>query len=57
MKREQVASIVGESSNSGFWALRKNLPIETQQYVPRFLAAAILGRSLGMSASGKKKGE
>lgn len=54
MKREQVASIVGESSNAGFWALRKNLPTETQQYVPRFLAAAILGRSLGMSASAKK---
>ena len=45
VKRFQIASTVNKEKTSDFWHLRYVLPKETAEYVPKFMAAVIIGRN------------
>jgi len=45
VKRFQIASTVNKENSSDFWHLRFVLPKETAEYVPKFMAAVIIGRN------------
>ncbi len=45
VKRYQIASTVNKEKSSDFWHLRYVLPQETAEYVPKFMAAVIIGRN------------
>jgi soluble lytic murein transglycosylase-like protein len=45
VKRYQIASTVNKEKVVDFWHLRFLLPTETAEYVPKFLAAIIIGRN------------
>ena len=43
VKRFQIASTINKEKTSDFWHLRFVLPTETAEYVPKFMAAVIIG--------------
>ena len=45
VKRFQIASTVSKEKVADFWHLRNYLPTETAEYVPKFMAAVIIGRN------------
>jgi hypothetical protein len=45
VKRFQIASTINKEKSSDFWHLRFVLPQETAEYVPKFMAAIIIGRN------------
>jgi membrane-bound lytic murein transglycosylase D len=45
VKRLQIAATVNKERSSDFWHLRSMLPKETAEYVPKFMAAVIIGRN------------
>jgi hypothetical protein len=45
VKRFQIASTINKEKTSDFWHLRFVLPTETAEYVPKFMAAVIIGRN------------
>lgn len=45
VKRYQIASTVHKEHTSDFWQIRYRLPKETADYVPRVIAAIIIGRN------------
>jgi pSer/pThr/pTyr-binding forkhead associated (FHA) protein len=45
VKRKQIATTVHKEHTSDFWQLRYSLPKETAEYVPKFIAAAIIARN------------
>lgn len=45
VKRFQIASTVSKEKVVDFWHLRNLLPTETAEYVPKFMAAVIIGRN------------
>jgi membrane-bound lytic murein transglycosylase D len=45
VKRFQIASTVNKEKSSDFWHIRSRLPNETAEYVPKFMAAVIIGRN------------
>ena len=45
VKRFQIASTVNKEKSVDFWQLRHALPKETAEYVPKFMAAVIIGRN------------
>lgn len=45
VKRLQIAATVNKERTSDFWHLRSMLPKETADYVPKFMAAVIIGRN------------
>lgn len=45
VKRYQIASTVHKEHTSDFWQIRHRLPQETADYVPRVIAAIIIGRN------------
>jgi membrane-bound lytic murein transglycosylase D len=45
VKRFQIASTINKGKTSDFWQLRFVLPTETAEYVPKFMAAVIIGRN------------
>lgn len=45
VKRKQIASTVHKEHTSDFWQLRFSLPQETAEYVPKVIAAMIIGRN------------
>lgn len=45
VKRLQIAATVNKERSGDFWHLRPKLPDETVQYVPKFMAAVIIGRN------------
>jgi len=45
VKRFQIAATVNKERTSDFWHLRYVLPKETAEYVPKFMAAIIIGRN------------
>jgi soluble lytic murein transglycosylase-like protein len=45
VKRYQIASTVNKEKSSDFWHIRYRLPLETAEYVPKFMAAVIIGRN------------
>lgn len=45
VKRLQIAATVNKERTSDFWHLRSMLPKETAEYVPKFIAAVIIGRN------------
>jgi hypothetical protein len=45
VKRFQIASTVNKEKSSDFWHIRYRLPTETAEYVPKFMAAIIIGRN------------
>lgn len=47
VKRYQIASTVHKEHTSDFWQIRYRLPKETADYVPRVIAAIIIGRNPG----------
>ena len=47
VKRYQIASTVHKEHTSDFWQIRFRLPKETADYVPRVIAAIIIGRNPG----------
>ncbi len=47
VKRYQIASTVNKEKVVDFWHLRFLLPTETAEYVPKFMAAVIIGRNPG----------
>jgi len=47
VKRHQIATTVHKEHTSDFWQIRKALPEETAQYVPKVIAAMIIGRNPG----------
>jgi hypothetical protein len=47
VKRLQIAATVNKERSSDFWHLRSMLPKETAEYVPKFMAAVIIGRNPG----------
>ena len=47
VKRLQIAATVNKERTSDFWHLRAMLPKETAEYVPKFMAAVIIGRNPG----------
>ena len=47
VKRYQIASTVHKEHTSDFWQIRYRLPKETAEYVPRVIAAIIIGRNPG----------
>lgn len=47
VKRYQIASTVHKEHTSDFWQIRFALPKETAEYVPKVIAAIIIGRNPG----------
>lgn len=47
VKRYQIASTVHKEHTSDFWQIRYRLPKETAEYVPKVIAAIIIGRNPG----------
>jgi hypothetical protein len=47
VKRFQIASTIHKEHSSDFWNIRLSLPKETYEYVPRVIAAIIIGRNPG----------
>lgn len=45
VKRLQIAATVNKERSSDFWQIRYMLPKETAEYVPKFMAAVIIGRN------------
>jgi hypothetical protein len=45
VKRLQIAATVNKERSSDFWQIRYMLPKETADYVPKFMAAVIIGRN------------
>ncbi len=45
VKRRQIEQTVNKERTSDFWQLRHVLPKETVEYVPKFIAAVIIGRN------------
>jgi hypothetical protein len=45
VKRKQIESTVIKERSSDFWQIRSALPTETAEYVPKFMAAVIIGRN------------
>ena len=45
IKRFQIASTVHKEHSSDFWQIRFALPKETAEYVPKVIAAIIIGRN------------
>ena len=45
VKRKQIEATVNKEKTSDFWQLRHLLPKETAEYVPKFIAAIIIGRN------------
>lgn len=45
VKRVQLAESLGNLENADFWGVRHKLSKETNAYVPRIMAAAIIGRN------------
>jgi soluble lytic murein transglycosylase-like protein len=45
VKRKQIEATVNKEKTSDFWQLRHALPKETAEYVPKFIAAIIIGRN------------
>lgn len=45
VKRKQIAATVNKEKTSDFWQIRHALPKETAEYVPKFVAAVIIGRN------------
>ena len=45
IKRKAIAAQIRRAPKPDFWALRDLLPTETLDYVPKFLAAAIINRN------------